>query len=129
MRVLPPRLRVFEKARSWWNVFPKRLGVVSDTKQAFPNNKCLELSVDFQRAPDTQTHTSWARGCAGVRVVGRGGPSNVAPVNSFSLHGESTGRDGNVEFSTSERVNHPRRERNGKRADHTDGELRHIVCW
>jgi hypothetical protein len=78
-----------------------------DTKHALSNNKCLEDFLDFRRAPDTYTHTSWARGCAGVRVVGRGGPSNVAPVNSFSLHGESTGRDVAVGFSNRGRVNHP----------------------
>jgi hypothetical protein len=78
-----------------------------DTKHAFSNNKCLEVFLDFRRAPDTYTHTSWARGCAGVRVVGRGGPSNVAPVNSFSLHGESTELGVAVEFSNRGRVNHP----------------------
>jgi hypothetical protein len=78
-----------------------------DTKHALSNNKCLEDFLDFRRAPDTYTHTSWARGCAGVRVVGRGGPSNVAPVNSFSLHGESTELDVAVGFSNRGRVNHP----------------------
>jgi hypothetical protein len=92
--------------RSLRNVFLKRLEVGKNRKHAYPNNKYPNDSVDFWGAPDTYSHTSWARGCAGVRVVGRGGPSNVAPVNSFSLHGESTGRDGNVEFSNRGRVNH-----------------------
>ena len=107
MRVLRQWLRVFEKSRSSRNVFPKRVRVFKDTKHALSNNNCLNVFVDFWGAPDTYTHTSWARGCAGVRVVGRGGPSNVAPVNSFSLHGESTGRDGDVESSNRGRVNHP----------------------